>query len=122
MFELLLVFFRELMEELNPIIKEALERRPEVSAVQFGETSVIYTYMYVCLPSENTSLLSLQNMKRRRRRDILRVQLVRIFELLADAGVISQKYVTHRHHYGGQTKFLTSQTLCPFVFTEPVEG
>ncbi|XP_067086162.1 protein furry homolog-like isoform X6 [Osmerus mordax] len=51
--------FRELMEELNPIIKEALERRPE-------------------------------NMKRRRRRDILRVQLVRIFELLADAGVVSQ--------------------------------
>ncbi|NXF47742.1 FRYL protein, partial [Oceanites oceanicus] len=30
-----------------------------------------------------------ENMKRRRRRDILRVQLVRIFELLADAGVIS---------------------------------
>ncbi|XP_077574079.1 protein furry homolog-like isoform X2 [Stigmatopora nigra] len=54
-----LVAFRELIEELNPIIKEALERRPE-------------------------------NMKRRRRRDILRVQLVRIFELLADAGVISQ--------------------------------
>ncbi|XP_068599918.1 protein furry homolog-like [Brachionichthys hirsutus] len=51
--------FRELIEELNPIIKEALERRPE-------------------------------NVKRRRRRDILRVQLVRIFELLADAGVISQ--------------------------------
>ncbi|XP_072719111.1 protein furry homolog-like isoform X7 [Ciconia boyciana] len=48
----------ELIEELHPIIKEALERRPE-------------------------------NMKRRRRRDILRVQLVRIFELLADAGVIS---------------------------------
>ena len=37
----------------------------------------------------------LQNMKRRRRRDILRVQLVRIFELLADAGVISQMYVIH---------------------------
>lgn len=36
-------------------------------------------------------------MKRRRRRDVLRVQLVRIFELLADAGVISQKYVTLRH-------------------------
>ncbi|XP_028299982.1 protein furry homolog-like isoform X11 [Gouania willdenowi] len=53
------VAFRELIEELNSIIKEALERRPE-------------------------------NMKRRRRRDILRVQLVRIFELLADAGVISQ--------------------------------
>lgn len=26
--------FRELIEELNPIIKEALERRPEVSAVE----------------------------------------------------------------------------------------
>uniref|UniRef100_A0A8C5NAA8 Furry homolog, like n=1 Tax=Gouania willdenowi TaxID=441366 RepID=A0A8C5NAA8_GOUWI len=52
------VAFRELIEELNSIIKEALERRPE-------------------------------NMKRRRRRDILRVQLVRIFELLADAGVIT---------------------------------
>lgn len=34
-------------------------------------------------------------MKRRRRRDILRVQLVRIFELLADAGVVSQMYVIH---------------------------
>lgn len=32
-------------------------------------------------------------MKRRRRRDILRVQLVRIFELLADAGVISHRLV-----------------------------
>ncbi|XP_051581277.1 protein furry homolog-like isoform X2 [Myxocyprinus asiaticus] len=53
------IAFRELLEELNPIIKEALERRPE-------------------------------NMKRRRRRDVLRVQLVRIFELLADSGVISQ--------------------------------
>ncbi|ERE89734.1 putative protein furry-like isoform 2 [Cricetulus griseus] len=53
--------FRELIEELHPIIKEALERRPE-------------------------------NMKRRRRRDILRVQLVRIFELLADAGVISHSH------------------------------
>lgn len=46
---LLLVSFRELMEELNPIIKEALERRPEVSAVQFGENSVLYIIycMYV---------------------------------------------------------------------------
>lgn len=40
------------------------------------------------------TLLPLQNMKRRRRRDVLRVQLVRIFELLADAGVISQMCVT----------------------------
>lgn len=28
-----ILHFRELMEELNPIIKEALERRPEVSVL-----------------------------------------------------------------------------------------
>ncbi|XP_051719028.1 protein furry homolog isoform X13 [Ctenopharyngodon idella] len=50
--------FRELIEELHPLMKEALERRPE-------------------------------NKKRRERRDLLRLQLLRIFELLADAGVIS---------------------------------
>ncbi|KAI4815015.1 hypothetical protein KUCAC02_005182 [Chaenocephalus aceratus] len=50
--------FRELVEELHPLMKEALERRPE-------------------------------NKKRRERRDVLRLQLLRIFELLADAGVIS---------------------------------
>ncbi|KAM8854468.1 protein furry homolog isoform 2-T2 [Synchiropus picturatus] len=50
--------FRELVEEIHPLMKEALERRPE-------------------------------NKKRRERRDLLRLQLLRIFELLADAGVIS---------------------------------
>ncbi|XP_053176419.1 protein furry homolog isoform X1 [Scomber japonicus] len=50
--------FRELVEELHPLMKEALERRPE-------------------------------NKKRRERRDLLRLQLLRIFELLADASVIS---------------------------------
>ncbi|XP_043929165.1 protein furry homolog isoform X3 [Protopterus annectens] len=50
--------FRELVEELHPLMKEALERRPE-------------------------------NKKRRERRDLLRLQLLRIFELLADAGVVS---------------------------------
>ncbi|RVE65015.1 hypothetical protein OJAV_G00132060 [Oryzias javanicus] len=52
------LIFRELVEELHPIMKEALERRPE-------------------------------NKKRRERRDLLRLQLLRIFELLADAGVVS---------------------------------
>nr|XP_055052852.1 protein furry homolog isoform X2 [Misgurnus anguillicaudatus] len=52
------LIFRELIEELHPLMKEALERRPE-------------------------------NKKRRERRDLLRLQLLRIFELLADAGVIS---------------------------------
>ncbi|XP_045074161.1 protein furry homolog [Coregonus clupeaformis] len=50
--------FRELLEELHPLMKETLERRPE-------------------------------NKKRRERRDLLRLQLLRIFELLADSGVIS---------------------------------
>ncbi|XP_057694873.1 protein furry homolog isoform X1 [Corythoichthys intestinalis] len=50
--------FRELVEELHPLMKETLERRPE-------------------------------NKKRRERRDVLRLQLLRIFELLADAGVLS---------------------------------
>ncbi|KAM9318138.1 protein furry homolog isoform 2-T2 [Pholidichthys leucotaenia] len=53
-----LLVFRELIEELHPLMKEALERRPE-------------------------------NKKRRERRDLLRLQLLRIFELLADVGVIS---------------------------------
>uniref|UniRef100_A0A8C3FYF0 FRY microtubule binding protein n=1 Tax=Cyclopterus lumpus TaxID=8103 RepID=A0A8C3FYF0_CYCLU len=48
----------ELVEELHPLMKEALERRPE-------------------------------NKRRRERRDLLRLQLLRIFELLANAGVIS---------------------------------
>uniref|UniRef100_A0A4W4HA41 Furry homolog a (Drosophila) n=1 Tax=Electrophorus electricus TaxID=8005 RepID=A0A4W4HA41_ELEEL len=52
------LIFRDLIEELHPLMKEALERRPE-------------------------------NKKRRERRDQLRLQLLRIFELLADAGVIS---------------------------------
>ncbi|MCI4386103.1 hypothetical protein PGIGA_G00058350 [Pangasianodon gigas] len=52
------LIFRELIEELHPLMKEALEKRPE-------------------------------NKKRRERRDLLRLQLLRIFELLADTGVIS---------------------------------
>lgn len=40
----------------------------------------------------NIALFSaIQNKKRRERRDLLRLQLLRIFELLADAGVISDR-------------------------------
>ena len=35
--------FRELIEELNPIIKEALERRPEVSAVSWALKPFCYS-------------------------------------------------------------------------------
>lgn len=41
------------------------------------------------------SCMCLQNKKRRERRDLLRLQLLRIFELLANAGVISDRYHTH---------------------------
>lgn len=54
------------------------------SAVPLNFPSIFLIHISVCLE---------QNMKRRRRRDILRVQLVRIFELLADAGVISHRWV-----------------------------
>eukprot|EP00058_Branchiostoma_floridae_P025945 XP_002611435.1 hypothetical protein BRAFLDRAFT_63933 [Branchiostoma floridae] len=50
--------FRELVEEMHSLMKEALERKQE-------------------------------NMRRRRRRDCLRVQLGRILELVADSGVFS---------------------------------
>lgn len=52
--------------------------------------------------NENTSCIKvkscmcLQNKKRRERRDLLRLQLLRIFELLANAGVISDRYHTHQ--------------------------
>lgn len=69
-------------------------------------------------------------MKRRRRRDILRVQLVRIFELLADAGVISQMYVMHNsEQYDFKNVITVSHSLCVYIpivilllYTEPVEG
>lgn len=38
-----------------------------------------------------TPMSPAQNKKRRERRDLLRLQLLRIFELLADAGVISDR-------------------------------
>ncbi|XP_077578955.1 protein furry homolog [Stigmatopora nigra] len=52
------LIFRELVEQLHPLMKEALERRPE-------------------------------NKKRRERRDLLRLHLLRVLELLADGGVLS---------------------------------
>ncbi|XP_071847950.1 protein furry homolog-like isoform X4 [Apostichopus japonicus] len=49
--------FRDLMDELQPFMKEATERKQE-------------------------------NMRRKRRRDFLRVHLIRLFELLADHGLL----------------------------------
>lgn len=36
-----------------------------------------------------------ENMRRRRRRDALRLQVVRVFELIAEHGTFGQRCVTH---------------------------
>lgn len=53
--------------------------------------------------------MCLQNKKRRERRDLLRLQLLRIFELLANAGVISDRYHAH-------TRFGLILILMMFLF------
>lgn len=55
--------------------------------------------------------MCLQNKKRRERRDLLRLQLLRIFELLANAGVISDRYHTH-------LSFLFHQLCLTFSFAQ----
>ncbi|XP_071950730.1 protein furry homolog-like isoform X2 [Antedon mediterranea] len=53
--------FRDLMDELQPLIRDAIERKQE-------------------------------NMRRRRRRDFLRVHLIRVLELLAEHGVFKESF------------------------------
>lgn len=48
-------------------------------------------YVYTSTYEKMVVLLNSKNKKRRERRDLLRLQLLRIFELLADAGVISDR-------------------------------
>lgn len=92
------------MEELHPLMKEALERRPEVGYIYSTEFSISTVYLLFNPNSRQKSSLikykfaltiyrhdSSQNKKRRERRDLLRLQLLRIFELLADSGVISDR-------------------------------
>ncbi|XP_071510567.1 protein furry homolog-like [Diadema antillarum] len=52
--------FRDLMDELQPFLKDALERKQE-------------------------------NMRRKRRRDFLRVHLIRVFELIAEHGLFRER-------------------------------
>lgn len=61
-----------------------------VSVLRFYRFLLIASILYAC---NDTSVIVLifQNKKRRERRDLLRLQLLRIFELLADAGVISDR-------------------------------
>uniref|UniRef100_A0A8C9TAW2 Furry homolog, like n=1 Tax=Scleropages formosus TaxID=113540 RepID=A0A8C9TAW2_SCLFO len=78
-----------LFKHVVPMMRSESMEITESLVLGLGRTSPLafrYTniFHYVWLK------ILLLNMKRRRRRDILRVQLVRIFELLADGGVISQ--------------------------------
>uniref|UniRef100_A0A8I3PFK7 FRY microtubule binding protein n=1 Tax=Canis lupus familiaris TaxID=9615 RepID=A0A8I3PFK7_CANLF len=72
-----------LLKQLVPLMRLEGIEITESLVLGFGRTnSLVFRYSMV-LP------LSTQNKKRRERRDLLRLQLLRIFELLADAGVIS---------------------------------
>lgn len=89
---------RELVEELHPLMKEALERRPEVCCLWCSTHVFMFlTRKLFCFKESSLFKLCIhdcwQNKKRRERRDLLRLQLLRIFELLADAGVISDRLV-----------------------------
>lgn len=68
----MILFYRDLMEELVPYIREAVDRKQE-------------------------------NMRRRRRRDALRLQLVRVLELIAE--------------YGTFGIWLVDTLLCIFLLT-----
>ncbi|XP_033097375.1 protein furry homolog [Anneissia japonica] len=74
--------FRDLMDELQPLIRDAIERKQE-------------------------------NMRRRRRRDFLRVHLIRVLELLAEHGVFKESFVR------GMNK--DSQSLNS-IFVEYIDG
>uniref|UniRef100_A0A8C8DTF0 Furry homolog a (Drosophila) n=2 Tax=Oryzias sinensis TaxID=183150 RepID=A0A8C8DTF0_9TELE len=70
-----------LLKQLVPLMRAESIELTEALVLGFGRTnSLIFRYI-------NTTCL--YNKKRRERRDLLRLQLLRIFELLADAGVVS---------------------------------
>uniref|UniRef100_A0A8D2J4S7 FRY microtubule binding protein n=1 Tax=Varanus komodoensis TaxID=61221 RepID=A0A8D2J4S7_VARKO len=70
-----------LLKQLVPLMRLESIEITESLVLGFGRTnSLVFRYLYN---------IFLMNKKRRERRDLLRLQLLRIFELLADAGVIS---------------------------------
>uniref|UniRef100_A0A3Q3E5T6 Furry homolog a (Drosophila) n=1 Tax=Labrus bergylta TaxID=56723 RepID=A0A3Q3E5T6_9LABR len=71
-----------LLKQLVPLMRAESIELTESLVLGFGRTnSLVFRYI--------REQMSLSNKKRRERRDLLRLQLLRIFELLADAGVIS---------------------------------
>uniref|UniRef100_A0A8C9YUM6 FRY microtubule binding protein n=1 Tax=Sander lucioperca TaxID=283035 RepID=A0A8C9YUM6_SANLU len=76
-----------LLKQLVPLMRAESIELTESLVLGFGRTnSLIFRYIRKLIFLLNGFL---QNKKRRERRDLLRLQLLRIFELLADAGVIS---------------------------------
>uniref|UniRef100_A0A8B9GBI4 FRY microtubule binding protein n=1 Tax=Amazona collaria TaxID=241587 RepID=A0A8B9GBI4_9PSIT len=75
-----------LLKQLVPLMRLESIEITESLVLGFGRTnSLVFRYF----PTYLIVLLNSKNKKRRERRDLLRLQLLRIFELLADAGVIS---------------------------------
>uniref|UniRef100_A0A4W4FXS8 Protein furry homolog n=1 Tax=Electrophorus electricus TaxID=8005 RepID=A0A4W4FXS8_ELEEL len=84
-----------LLKQLVPLMRLESMEITESLVLGFGRTNAM-VFLYIKIEGKPLSLslspslpLSLSNKKRRERRDLLRLQLLRIFELLADSGVIS---------------------------------
>ncbi|KAJ7396743.1 hypothetical protein BTVI_142063 [Pitangus sulphuratus] len=73
-----------LLKQLVPLMRLESIEITESLVLGFGRTnSLVFRHIKMVV------ILNSKNKKRRERRDLLRLQLLRIFELLADAGVIS---------------------------------
>uniref|UniRef100_A0A803XRB9 FRY microtubule binding protein n=1 Tax=Meleagris gallopavo TaxID=9103 RepID=A0A803XRB9_MELGA len=85
-----------LLKQLVPLMRLESIEITESLVLGFGRTNslvfrqllVFHIYIYA-YKNDCFFFLNSKNKKRRERRDLLRLQLLRIFELLADAGVIS---------------------------------
>uniref|UniRef100_A0A4W6FJ93 FRY microtubule binding protein n=1 Tax=Lates calcarifer TaxID=8187 RepID=A0A4W6FJ93_LATCA len=73
-----------LLKQLVPLMRAESLEITESLVLGFGCTNALVFRYWI-----NLKTLCFQNKKRRERRDLLRLQLLRIFELLASAGVIS---------------------------------
>uniref|UniRef100_A0A8D2MWM7 FRY microtubule binding protein n=1 Tax=Zonotrichia albicollis TaxID=44394 RepID=A0A8D2MWM7_ZONAL len=77
-----------LLKQLVPLMRLESIEITESLVLGFGRTNSL-VFRYFSTYHILSYLPIIQNKKRRERRDLLRLQLLRIFELLADAGVIS---------------------------------
>uniref|UniRef100_A0A8C7D4P5 FRY microtubule binding protein n=1 Tax=Oncorhynchus kisutch TaxID=8019 RepID=A0A8C7D4P5_ONCKI len=91
-----------LLKQLVPLMRTESIELTESLVLGFGRTnSLVFRWnlhdgsLSHSLTHSPLSLFLSQNKKRRERRDLLRLQLLRIFELLADSGVISDRLESH---------------------------